>query len=678
MEEGQDAHVWGEVQVHDYDRRQLFRIDLASDGSKAAHSVGMPPGLDVWPKPGELIVSPRFAQEAARSETLSAFAPGEVVGIVGGEGLRAPDELVVYRGATKEELGSGGEPVAGFGGNAPVNQELEDSQIQGLSLFFITCLGLPVGAFLVVASRLSASTRLRGIAALRLIGVSARQAARITAVEQVVVGFLGALLALSVYPLVNHYVAGSGLLVIKWYPETTSVGPFSAAVVIGVCSGISWFVGSRSNAAAIHSPWAHRRSAPPRPTALWRVFPLAVGAAALWFLAWQGFFAGRNEDGSPLDTSLWMISAVLLTGLGLLLAAGTLTELICRWWKRSCSLTRRLGAARAGFDAQNSGKLAAGVLVLVFAIGVGIGHSRDARATSELEAGVPAKFSARGELIEEPQARRLMKIEGTLARSLIASEAGTGARVLFTDCAGLHHLAGKQVADCGLDRGEGYRLQDRRQSISLVSSSGHPVEVPSPSRKLTQTGGLLGHSAVLPLDSKLAYSAYGSVELVADFEAMDEVMSQFVAIAPYSQPSVFGENPAQAEINSMLGAYIRFAFVLGGLVALMALVVALLDRAVQRRRVNARMLAQGMRPGQLRAVQAWEAAASMVPQVALAWLLGIVGAMTWQYTGGLIRTPDWVAFGWLTLGTLVAVATAVAIAAFSTPRRVEPQLLRAE
>ncbi|MBU7596882.1 hypothetical protein JGS22_004315 [Streptomyces sp. P38-E01] len=641
-----------------------------------------------WPGPGELVVSPRFLEELERSDLLQAWAAGRVVGTIGEPGLRSPDELVVYQGLQLEELGEQARAIAGYGGRFPMNIELQESQVQGLAGFFLACLGLPICALLMVATRLSATIRTRRFAALRLLGVSARQTARVNAVEQMVVGLSAGVVALLLYPPVNYFVAGSGVLSVTWFPQATSTGPLGASTLLLGSVALSWFLGARVAADAIRAPWTQRRWIPEERVRWWQLLPLAVGVAGLWWQFWRGYFHGDDGNESSMTNAPVMIFFVFLTGIGMLLGAGVLTAVVGRWWRKSHRVTRRIGGARAAFNAISSGKLAAGVMVLVFAVGVGIGHSRDARATSELNPDDPAVFSVSLEKLTNRQLSQALEVPDASAVALAAGGFGESSSLLFTDCRGLRFVSGMKLDKCDLRSGSGYRVSEIKAGEPMIIdnlSSGR-TEFAAPKSTLTPRGSLVpridsplgGYDAVLPISAPGARQAADQLVLVPDEQNIDEMMAKLLAIAPYSQPSVYGENPAQAEINSMLGAYIRFAFVLGGLVALMALVVALLDRAVQRRRVNARMLAQGMRPGQLRAVQAWEAAASMVPQVALAWLLGIVGAMTWQYTGGLIRTPDWVAFGWLTLGTLVAVATAVTIAAFSTPRRVEPQLLRAE
>lgn len=679
-DESQAAHVWSYTQVLDYDRRNIYRIDIATDGTAAADGVGKPPGVDTWPRPGEQFVSPRFAEEAEQSADLLGYAPGEIVGRIGDNGLRAPDELVVYRGVTRAELGELGTPTASFGGNSPANQELDESQLQGLAVFFVTCLGLPVCAFLVVAARLSATTRQRRIAAMRLLGVSARQAARINAVEQVAVGVGGGLLALAVYPVLNGVLADSGILVMKWFPQTTAVGPIGALFLLAGCAGLSWLVGSRTAAEAIRAPWQSRREVPRTRTSAWALLPLLVGAAGLWWLFWRGFFVGPNEDAVLLDGDRFMTGSVLLTGVGLLLAASPITQAVGRWWGRSQSLSRRLGGARASFDARGSGRLAAGVLVLVFAMGVGIGHSRDARATSELAPGAAALFTVNLEDLDERQKRQLLAVEGAYARGASVVDFDQETAILFTDCIGLRALASAPVSRCALAKGDGYRLSDDLPAnLNLSTAAEGVVEVATPKRSLEAAGYLEHHDAVLPWAAGQEIpGGSNTLLLMADAANIDQVMSAVLRIDPYSNASVYGENPAQTVNNLMLGAYIRLAIALGSVVGLMALLLALLDRAAQRRRLNARLLAQGMEPGRLRAVQAWEAAASVVPQVTVALSLGVVGAMAWQYTGGLIREPDWAAFSWLALGTGIAVAGTVAVAALATPRRVDVQLLRAE
>lgn len=136
-----------------YGNAMLRRVDIAL----SEHPPPPPPGLDRWPQPNEQFVSPAYLSAVEDDTRLRSYAPGEVIGTIASAGLRSPDELVVYRGVERSELPRGGvnvitrhaEPVTALSLDTV---ELSGGQVIGLMAVFGVLVGLPIVAFLAVAS----------------------------------------------------------------------------------------------------------------------------------------------------------------------------------------------------------------------------------------------------------------------------------------------------------------------------------------------------------------------------------------------------------------------------------------------------------------------------------------------------------------------------------------------
>ncbi|MGW7538087.1 FtsX-like permease family protein [Amycolatopsis sp. NPDC054798] len=154
----------------------------------------VPPGLSRLPAPGEVIVSPALAEKlnSAGGASLKARLPGNVVGQIAEPGVSDAADLTAYYGSTAAEIKAEGEnassvyaygkPPEGF--TLPLVMWMVIAPIAAVLL-------LPLLIFVTTASRMGAAQRERRLAALRLIGVDARQIKRVAAAESLVGAVIG-------------------------------------------------------------------------------------------------------------------------------------------------------------------------------------------------------------------------------------------------------------------------------------------------------------------------------------------------------------------------------------------------------------------------------------------------------------------------------------------------------
>ena len=189
-----------------------------------------PPGLDRLPRPGEVYVSPALHEQLRREPGLSGLLPGVEKGLIGAAGLTGPDELYAYVGATRSQLGAEARALKGFGKDYPPSRVVDPSTLEALRFTLATLVLLPLAVFLSVCARLSAASRNRRLAALRLLGMSAKGTQRVNAAETVMAALLGAALGLGEFWLLNQVVARTGLPGLKWYAADGAVSAGTAAL----------------------------------------------------------------------------------------------------------------------------------------------------------------------------------------------------------------------------------------------------------------------------------------------------------------------------------------------------------------------------------------------------------------------------------------------------------------
>lgn len=703
--ESELATAWVDVHRQPYGNRMVLRVDVALSPDPPPP----PPGLARWPVPGEQLVSPAFRTASSADPDLTLYAPGRPVGTVGPEGLRSPAELVVYRGVQRTALPRGGIGIVSREDPAPRSLvrdtfDMSGRQVSALAAVVIVCLGLPVLAFLAVAARLSATTRARRLATLHFLGVPRSAVRAVNSVEILVLAATGAAAALLAYPVVNTALARSNLVGITWFPADTALDAWTVVAVVGLVALLAALAARRVDQGDGATSTRTRRIATPATVSPWRLAPLALGLAALTGQVVTGF--ARPAGTSPyLHLDLIMLGAVLVTGLGLLWAISPLTHLAGRLARQhGRGLALRLGGARAAFDPAGTARLVAGLALLVFAVGIAIGQTRDARAVSDpVTATVDVALNAQ-DLPDRSAGARLLAISSAPGVSQVVTDPRDPRflRATVADCGQIGRYVGITVESMrGCTDGMAYwspsvapadrvlaglplppGLADR--SVPSVLPADIVARLPDVDVLLTApaataiTATAVTSSGTGADPSATVYTDAAKLSFRAPRDQVDRTFAEIYTAAPYGQPTAFGLDPDSHENLAMINGYIRFGLLGGALMALIAVVTARADRTTERRRADHELLAAGAPAGLVRGAHRWEVALTVGVALGVAAVSGTLGGLAWQLAGGLNRTPDWTSIaGLLTLAALTGVATSSAAAAVA-PTTPDPAILRSE
>lgn len=284
-----------------------------------------PPGVARVPAPGEVLVSPALSEALAgpRADELSPRLRGTVVGTIDRSGLVGPDELFAVAG---RELLGGEALSAGFGTGEVEGFRIEQRSdgtttsteiTAGISdelrtAMLVAAIGLivPLLVLVATATRLSAASRERRAAALRLVGVTARQLGLLGGIEGAIVGIAGAATGLALFQAMRAPVAG--LVPVPGGLFAQDVAPPAWAVVLIILGvpGLTAAAGLLAVRRAATSPLDVRRQATAPVPSFGRLLPLTLGVVML-------FLARANAE--AVTSGRWYGVLLLVGGAGLCL-----------------------------------------------------------------------------------------------------------------------------------------------------------------------------------------------------------------------------------------------------------------------------------------------------------------------------------------------------------------------
>ncbi|MGW1782951.1 FtsX-like permease family protein [Streptomyces sp. NPDC002143] len=686
------------MRVDPYGSEPLIRVFVAVGRTP----ITPPPGLRELPHPGQVFVSPRLHELLAGDPDLAHFLPGKETGLISAQGLAHPDELYAYVGTSRDELKGGGY-LSEFGGADARYPTVEPSTLDILRFTLAGVVLLPLAVFLSVCARLSAASRMRRLAALRLLGLSRKGTQRVNAAETVAAAVLGAVLGLGAYWVVNQLVSRVGLPGFKWYPADGSLTVSTLVVCLVGCPALAWFVGRVGAKQAAANPLAVRRSAVEKPPRLWGLLPLVPGMGIV-----IGYCVAGATGHPPADTSLSSILmplAVVLVGAGLVLSLPILSRSLARKVARSTgSLSLGLAMRRNEMEPGGALRVATGLVLLVFAAsltqGVLIELDQVSKNTSPVQLyTMPLKD------VPEGKERAVTEVAGVRGHAILAEswtdpddmEWPTSISAVIATCNQLRKMA-SAVEDCVEGRparlmvpGVTYEersVPGRRFPFHLRNSEGKSrvvtVEVPrqtihyrdDTTRQMVGSGTVVIPPSSLPAGFCLEGRATLALMSSSAPDALRSVLAGIAGVDPTIEVETDGLDPAALQQITVIKTLLGVGMILGLIIGVAAYLVAATDRAVERRPQVTALALLGARPRTLRTVQVAQVVLPLAIGLVLAVVTGKMAESSYLVTGGGAVFWDGAGVPLLLASALGVVVVAALGALPLVGRRIDPELIR--
>jgi cell division protein FtsX len=680
-----------------FEGQTLVRILLSPTAAGVGYAADapVPPGIPALPGLGQAYVSPALAALLAATPA-DELAPrvGTVVGTIGPESLRSPQELVAVIGTDWDHIGSAA-PIVSFSTvSAP-----PDLQPLALLILVLAVVGslVPVAVFVATATRLAATRREQRLAALRLIGATPAQVARLAVVEALLYTGVGAPAGVLVFWLLRPLVAQIPLDRATWWPDSITP-PLAQAVVLMLLVQI---VGAAASLAGMRrlslSPLGvQRRTTPPAPSVR-RLVPTLAGIVGLLI----SLAVFRNSIGEVGSLVVVGASFAAIVG-GIAVAGPWLTVVVGRVLGRIArGPSTLLASRRLADDPRGSFGSIAGVIMAVFVAsafftlaayaaqqaGSYVAPVRPGVATALLVDGTVDNHVA-GELGDVAGVRSVLEVREV---GLMVGPYQVGLTAWVAPCdllvaalelpnascgsAGIH-----SILPDGATPGSTYTispftqdgLTSRTMEVLLPSGQVSPLmphytlmqglpdlfidpETFSAALTASSDGAAPMTAADLPV-TRLYVSTDGSAA------AGERVRAAVQGLAPSAAVVLSGEEVSQtpqfAEVSRIVGLGLLGSLLLAGC----SLAVATMTGLLERRREYTFLRAAGMPVSRLRALVLLQAGVPLVVVSSFSALLGIAvtQAMLRFADAPSVPLPD-LSIIWL-LGASLAAAMAVVVA----------------
>ncbi|MFI7497743.1 FtsX-like permease family protein [Streptomyces sp. NPDC049687] len=685
------------VRTDPFGSQPMTRVFLA----RGTTPMDPPPGLKGFPSAGEFFVSPRLHEVLRDAPGLSQLFPGKEAGQITSQGLAHPDELYAYIGVGRGDLAEG-DRFTRFGMSFTWSPTVEGSALDIVRFTLAGVVLLPLGVFLVVCAQLSAASRNRRLAALRLLGMSQRGVRRVNATETVVAAILGAVLGIAGYWLVNLVVARIGLPGFKWYPSDGSLSRSTVATCLVGCPLLAWFAGRLGGRQAASKPLEVRRSAVAKRPAKWGLLPLVPGLGVV-----TGYCVAGATGHAPRDTelsSILMPIAVVLVGVGLVLTLPLLSGAVARRFAESTrSLSLGLAMRRHEVEPGGAFRVATGLVLLVFGAslvqGVLIELDQVTRNTSatqtyklNLDAATYGQQRAfeelpgiRGHAVEaaswaKPDAWRNPKLHAVVAtcRQVRAMAPHFGHCEEGQPAVLVNSANTDMDAEARPGVSYPFHLRNEKGERRVMT-----LKVPHATVRFRDESGLSvfnsGQILVPPSALPVGFRPEDATLTLISRSAPDTVRTVLDGIGgvdPTVEVRTPGINVSALQQVAIVKSLLAVGMVLGMVIGVAAYLVAATDRAVERRPQVTALALLGARARTLRVVQAVQVVVPLVVGLVLAVVLGKMAESSYLVTGG--GAIFWDGDG-VPLLLACAFGTVIIAAAGSWPlvgRRIDPELIR--
>ncbi|MFZ4298299.1 FtsX-like permease family protein [Streptomyces cinereoruber] len=689
---GENENVVYQQFLDPYGARPLRRVFIGRTGSSP---VPVPPGLNDLPYPGEAIVSPKLKEVLSANPRAAGLVPGRVIGTIGPAGLGGPDELYAYIGVPAASLPEA-RPLGRFGATY-TRHEIIDLSTLDILRFTLGCIVLlPLVTFLSVCARLSGESRARRLAALRLVGLSAKDTLRVNAGESVAAALVGAVVGLLAYLGVNEIVARVGLPGLHWYPEDGRPEGLTVAACLLGCPILAWAVGQFSARRAVLSPISVRRTGERKSPKKYGTLLLVPGLGVIGGYCVLSAM-GRDPSGGTASAVL-IPGAVLVTGAGLVFGLPPITAWLAR---RLAGMVKSLPVAlamrRTEVDPGSSLRVVTGLVLLVFGTsltqGVLIELDQVSRSTNPVQ-----EYALPLNQLDTRQRLEALRVENVKAHafSSVSWEENTEeykprTYAVVATCEQLSSFIAKAR---GCVDGKVLRLEDENfpfdsaavpgKVFPFLLSNGQKINVAVPQESIHvrayQPSEFAGPSLLIPpsLIPPDVVLAEGRLVLLSDADpaTVRSVLDGIGAVAPAASVEPVGIVIDSLAQLTVIRSLLVVGMVLGLVIGVAAFVVSVADRAMERRGQVTALALLGARAGTLRVVQVVQVVLPLVVGLGAAIVAGWLAESSYLITGGGAVHWDWEGLP-LLFACALGVVVAAALASVPMVRRhIDPEHIR--
>ncbi|MEV8443131.1 FtsX-like permease family protein [Actinosynnema sp. NPDC051121] len=622
--------------------RRITGVELAATTSDAP----APPGVGRIPVPGELVVSPELLDLMRTEDSVRALFPESVIGVIADAGLPRPKSLIFYAGLPDAHQDSA-HPAAGFGSDRPPTTLPPIYRL--LMVTAISALLVPLGIFVLVATRLGATGRQQRLASIRLVGASRTQLRWIASGETLtgaVLGlFVGVALFFAARPLARFIeVEGVGFFPTDLLPDPLlgvliAVGVPVVAVVSALLALRTEDVGPLGLSRAVELP-RHR--------AWWRFGLIGAGAALILAVSAVGGYWDVMSD-ARLAVGLGVGIALVLAGTGAVLP-WLVGEVAHRLEPDGVAPLLALRTLR--FDAGTPRVLAGVVVVLTGSLTLQVLLGVAAQHTAAPPSDNPDRW-----VLDLPQHTSVRSLEEAIALvggvrqvSEVRGHAERGTVVTSTDCAEIAERLG--VRDCA--NGSAYLVGEPSgpQPGTKLTINGQDWVVPQYRRAQGDLWGLVVAGGADPVLASLP-----PTELVVRGDPDESFGDRLLAATGRADRGVTLRRPGEAgqvELFSSLRSGVIGGSVLLTLLAVIGLAAAAVDQVFERRRPVAVLAANGVPPKVLALSALWQSAIPAALGIGLAIPIGLG-------TAWLVAPAGRFRVDWSEIATTVAAAAVVVL-----------------
>ncbi|MEU0215254.1 ABC transporter permease [Streptomyces sp. NPDC006265] len=680
-----------------YGSKAFTRVFIAKGTGPADEA---PPGLKELPGRGEVFVSPRVQDLLRDQPAVKGLLPGHERGLIGATGLAHPDELFAYIGTTRDKIADEGRALKGWGYSYAPFPAVEPSTLTYIRFALGSLVLLPLGIFLSVCARLSAASRNRRLASLRLLGLSTKGTQRVNAAETVVAALFGAILGLGEYWVLNQVMTRTGLPSLRWYPADGALSATTIAVCLIGCPLLAWFVGRASARDAAANPLAVRRTAAPKHPTKWAGLLLVTGLGIVAGYCATGF-TDHPADSLGLN-ALLMPAGILLTGLGLVLTLPLISYALARRLARTTqSLTLNLAMRRNEVEPGSTMRVVTGLVLLVFSASLAQGVLIQLEQVTRPSAPVQ-DYSISLSSLTLRQQQEVADVPGVRAHAVTmeswsdpdGSADQPWASAVVATCDQLTRLVrhvegcvdGKvmRLSDPNAGTGQGARPGDTLPFRMPEGGRGKTLEITLPHDQISyrayDPSAVHGVDVLIPPSALPATARPEGARYVltssSDHDEVRRVLDGIAAVTPTTAVEPVGVNVEGLQQIAVLKTLLAVGMIMGLVIGTAAFVVSATDRAVERRPQVTAITLVGARARTMRAVQCVQVVLPLSVGLTLALLAGKLAESCYLITGGS-------EIYWDSAGVPVLALAAAGVAALSAlaalplvGRRIDPELIR--